>query len=360
MKKHLQSAFVLAALVVLCTACNNDGLPQPADRVLKVNAVIPGEAQTRTSIDINDSYNINPDFTKGEAFFWEDTEEFCALIWDDASTSDVASIPSTSVSDNKKRVFFEVKIPGIYTAGSCRIVYPAKTISDNQTVTMNVPTVQTDMEFNKYNYMYTDELAFTETSGDITNVSFHHQSALLRFNVLNLTSRKYVVESISVGYVDNDMVIIDNVIPATLTFDMQTAETSVASYLPMLVWNHSGYADAAPMLDDAITTDKHEGVFDAIMVTLPTARQTSGKFVVSMTLYDKDKQTSFYPTPMSLNCADYDFLSGEINGGFKAGERTYFCIDITEDNILRLKGVQVEEWGDGGDIVNGEQEMIEE
>ena len=95
---------------------------------------------------------------------------------------------------------------------------------------------------------------------------------------------------------------------------------------------------AGAMIDDELTTDKHEGVYDAMMVTLPTVPQSTGFFEIAMTLYEKETQSEYSTQTLKLACADYALLS---TNGFRKGTRTYFCIDILEYNALHLKGVQV-------------------
>ena len=166
-------------------ACNNndDEMTSPAYRILKVGASIPGNAQTRTTIGVTDPYNINHDFTKGEEFFWEDSEKFCALVWDESSKSGIENIGSTSVSSTKKEVFFDVTIPGTFAAGSCRVIYPSLTIVSKQTVTMDIEDTQEQNDFYLYNYMYTDVLPFDAESEGLPNARFHHQSEIGRAHV---------------------------------------------------------------------------------------------------------------------------------------------------------------------------------
>lgn len=356
MKNNLLRLSLYVLPLFLLVGCGNDelpadGLPEPSGRILRVGALIAGGTQTRTTIDVTHPYNPNPDFSIGEAFLWESSEKVCGLIWNDTDASSFSNLSSTIISDDHKNATFEVVIPTNFSSGSCRLIYPSLAVNDNGTVDMPISNEQSHDDFALYNFMCTESLVFDEATIDIPSGSFQHLASLLRFNVYNFTERPYTIKDITVCYADGDGVPLTGIIPSSLTLDIRGGTVTNGDYHTKFCWQNTAYQTAPAMIDDESTADKHEGVYDAMMVILPTLPQATGSFQIAMTLYDKDAKAEFVTQTLVLPCASYDFL---CDRGFVVGTRTYFCLDITDDNLLCLKDVQVTDWNDGGEIPGGD------
>lgn len=354
---------ITVIIMVVVTACDNNETndikePQPpqeevgAERILQVVASMGNdEVKSRTAIDITDPNNTNPDFSKGEKFKWITGDNICALF--NAQTTStyqqVGAVKATGIDG--KRADFNIPATDLPDVGTCRMFYPSSTITleEQPSVTVTIPQSQASKDFGKYAYMYADAFNYDLTvpgSGNvIPNVSFHHLYALLRFNIWNQTNIGYTIQDITIKYSNTTM--LKKQMKFTFT---EPATPEYSTDYASMTWQNSNYKTENVLLDNALTPDKNEAVYDALMVVFPTAPLATGTFTISMTLYDKNMASTFIAQDLVLNCADYAFFK---DTGLRKGMRTYFCLDILTDGRLKAKEASVTSWGEDTDLNDG-------
>lgn len=321
-------------------------------RMLRISAsMVSDKPKSRVAVDVTDPNSTSPDFTKGEKFRWIEGDNISALFnAKDATTYQQVGAVKASLAEDGKKAFFDIPATALPDVGTCRMFYPSSsiTLEEEPFVTVTIPQIQTNNDFGKYTYMYSDAFNYdlTASQGEtvVPAASFHHLFALLRFNVWNRTGVSYTLQEITIKYSNSTM------LKKQLKFSFTNPGASVYSenYASM-TWQNSNYKTENGLLDNASTTDKNEAVYDAMMVLFPTDPLETGTFTISMTFFDKDLKLPFYPLDVTLNCTDYSFFK---DTGFQKGMRTYFCLDLVIGGQLKVKEISVTPWGPDSDLTD--------